>query len=383
MCAAALLSNLAVDGGSREVESVGDTSDYFVGALPELDFSIDVGDITTVQADVVALKYAHAFYGADEKVADLLRSKGVSDQELRPKEGESSYLDSSGAIVADHVLFVGVPPLRQLAYAEIRAFGATVIRSLDREAGTLKHLAMTIHGPGFGLDEIESFFALFAGLIEGLADATSLRLERVSIVEMKQDRVKRLGEALRQNLLQTNYPVQVEMVGSRCEFHLKGSARDDREAVSFDTTAQELPGSRSEVKPLVFVAMPFAEDMEDVFYYGIQEPVRAAGYLCERVDQSKFTGDVLQYVKDKIHGAAIVIADLTRANPNVFLEVGFAWGVDRPTILLAKEEVEKKKKKAELPFDVRGQRYLKYRTIKQLEQALTSELAGLNAQVSP
>ena len=66
----------------------------------------------------------------------------------------------------------------------------------------------------------------------------------------------------------------------------------------------------SEAKPHVFVAMPFKKDMDDIFYYGIQQPVRAAGFLCERVDQDTFIGGILDQVKKKIDTAAVVIAEL-------------------------------------------------------------------------
>ena len=50
-------------------------------------------------------------------------------------------------------------------------------------------------------------------------------------------------------------------------------------------------------KPLVFVAMPFAEEFADRFHYGISGAVNAAGFLCERADLASFTGDVIAWVK--------------------------------------------------------------------------------------
>lgn len=94
------------------------------------------------------------------------------------------------------------------------------------------------------------------------------------------------------------------------------------------------------------------------------------GFLCERIDNESFTGDILDRVKKRIETAAVVIADLTSANPNVYLEVGYAWGKNRPTKLLAKEGEE-------LKFDVRGQRCLKYERIKDLELSLMKELRDL------
>ena len=70
----------------------------------------------------------------------------------------------------------------------------------------------------------------------------------------------------------------------------------------------------------------------------------------------------------------MVIADLIESNPNVYLEVGYAWGKNRPTILLAKKEQE-------IKFDVRGQRHLKYDTIKGLRESLVKELNWLRSSV--
>jgi hypothetical protein len=119
--------------------------------------------------------------------------------------------------------------------------------------------------------------------------------------------------------------------------------------------------------------MPFDEALDDVFHYGIQAPVNAAGYLCERADLTAFTGDILARIKARIETAALVIAELSGANPNVFLEVGYAWGKERPTILLVQDTQK-------LPFDVRGQRCLVYKRIRDLEEALGQELQGLKQE---
>jgi nucleoside 2-deoxyribosyltransferase len=119
--------------------------------------------------------------------------------------------------------------------------------------------------------------------------------------------------------------------------------------------------------------MPFKKEMDDVFYYGIQQSVRASGFICERIDRDAFTGDILDQVKKKIETATVVIAELSGANPNVYLEIGYAWGKGRPTILLIKNDQD-------LLFDVRGQRCLKYERIRDLEESLKNELKELIAR---
>ncbi len=66
----------------------------------------------------------------------------------------------------------------------------------------------------------------------------------------------------------------------------------------------------------------------------------------------------------------MVIADLSLANPNVYLEVGYAWGRGRPTILVVRDVKE-------LRFDVQGTRCLVYQSIRHLEELLTKELAAV------
>ena len=102
--------------------------------------------------------------------------------------------------------------------------------------------------------------------------------------------------------------------------------------------------------------------------------VNAAGLLCERADLSTFTGDVMDWVKRRISSATLVVADLSTANPNVYLEVGYAWGCRVPTVLLARDAED-------LKFDVKGQRCILYKSIKSLEDALGRELQALSKQI--
>jgi len=78
----------------------------------------------------------------------------------------------------------------------------------------------------------------------------------------------------------------------------------------------------------------------------------------------------MEWVRTRISSANLVIADLTSANPNVYLEVGYAWGRGVPTVLLVKNSTD-------LKFDVRGQRSIVYSSIKDLEQKLANELISL------
>jgi hypothetical protein len=294
------------------------------------------------------LKYAQAFYGADATVAAALTQARHGQIEISPEPGDHILIPSEGAIAADNVLFVGVVPLIYFEYSDIRAFATRALTILSRESPDTRHVAMTIHGVQSGLDEREAFLAQLGGIMD--AENKGVSVERVSIIEIRAARAVRLKAILKETWPQSQTP------GT--------TTKPPRESQRITAGA----GSRS--KPHVFVAMPFSKDLEDVYVFGIQGPVNATGYLCERVDMATFTGDILDRIKSRIETATLVIADLTGANANVYLEVGYAWGKNRPTLLLAK-------KGDDLKFDVRGQRCIVYENIVDLSKKLQVDLAAL------
>lgn len=317
-----------------------------------LTISVECADIVDFSCDVLVLKYAQAFYGADALVANLLRPNRL--ETVSPRPSKYALLSSEGKLSAKNVLFIGVLPLYQFDYGQIREFSSYSLQVLAQQMPDAEHVAMTMHGVGYGLDEKESFLAQLAGLFDAAqAGIAPSSLTRITIVERNQGRTSRLKQILEKNLpSETIAEKQTEM-----------------ERVSPPSKIASA-GLQSNTKPHIFVAMPFSEEMEDVYIFGIQGPVNSAGYLCERVDMAIFTGDILTRIKSRIETAALVVADLTGANPNVYLEVGYAWGKDRPTLLLAK-------KSDELKFDVRGQRCIVYKNIADLAKKLEADLAAL------
>jgi len=334
-----------------------------------IEFTIEHGDISSFEADVVALKYARNFYGADQFVAHILYNAGISYSDIKPQIGECAFINTCNSIKAPYALFVGVKNLYEFGYKEIRDFAVMVLNSLLNKAPEARHLAMTIHGPGYGLDEVEALMAQFIGYLYVIQNGViPPGLEYISIVELNSQRVKRLRMGFEKNIAGLG---NISKINNRWAYRLEMPQKFDYITKRTRGLSEiEIAGTTSAAKPHVFAAMPFRKDMEDVFYYGIQSAAHANDLLCERVDQEAFTGDILDRVKERIETATVVIAELTGANPNVYLEVGYAWGKAVPTILLVK-------KPEEVCFDVRGQKCLRYEIIKELEESLTKELKGL------
>ena len=326
-----------------------------------LDIVLEAGDITDTRADVVVLKHAQKFYGADLAVAQRLKTRGIPTAELSVPIGESLFVETRGAIDAPLALFLGTVKLGNFGYHEIRQFAARALQVLESRPG-IRHVACTVHGPGYGLDEDEAALAFVGGLIEALGRGAGPKaLERITVVELHQLRVERLRKILERGLGKSP---GVEALPGGWGF------RVTRATPVVQAPLMATAGEQSLAKPHAFVAMPFAPEMEDVYHYGIQGPVKAVGMLCERVDHDIFEGAIIQRIRERIETAKLVIADLSMANPNVYLEVGYAWGRGRPTILLVRDA-------RELKFDLAGHRCLIYRNIRELEGQLARELQRL------
>jgi hypothetical protein len=66
----------------------------------------------------------------------------------------------------------------------------------------------------------------------------------------------------------------------------------------------------------------------------------------------------------------VVVADMSGSNPNVYLEVGYAWGKGVPTLLVARDGEE-------LKFDVKTHRCVYYKNISHLRKQLAELLPQL------
>lgn len=344
-----------------------------------MDIRVLQGDALELAADVLVLKYAQETYGVDKLVIDRLDATGNALRKTLPKPGAFKLIDTRGQLPAKCILFVGVVALRAFGYEAIREFSKRALSSLatmtfshgPHHELTLStsHVAFTLHGAGYGLDELEAFRAELAGILDAVeAGYCPPGINLLTFVERNQGRARRLQTLLSEILANPT---------SQSAF-TRGDITFGRMPATVEptiTTGQmerlRSAGAKSMAKPHIFVAMPFAPEFDDLFHYGIYQSVNASGCLCERADLSTFTGDVIAWVKERIDSASLLVADLSTANPNVYLEVGYAWGRGIPTVLVARDT-------ADLGFDVKGQRCLVYNnSIRKLEDSLTKELKSL------
>jgi hypothetical protein len=107
-----------------------------------------------------------------------------------------------------------------------------------------------------------------------------------------------------------------------------------------------------------FVAMPFAEELNDLYENGIKLGIENAGYEPIRVDKREFIEKGDDYIIARIKESRFVVVDLTNQSPNVCFEAGFALGLGLRIVWLCKDkDVDEKK----LPFDIQQYNVLKWK----------------------
>lgn len=327
-------------------------------------FTIQQNDITSVPSDLLLLKHAKGFHGGDLVVANSLIVAGLcSEKEISPLLDHFAVLETNNVIAPARVMFVGTPPLHDFSYAQMYHFAARAIEILAEVQIEIDLMTTTIHGVNYGLDAIESFQSLVHGFQAGLARHPDCRIDEIAFIEKRERTVRILKEALDKLRIAPPPTHEGNGRGAVEKSRVAKPAKSEPQKQPHREESTEAEGTSEPQKKHVFVAMPFSEEFQDIYEFGIYEPIRRCGYICERVDEPLFTGDILQRITQRISSAEFVVAELTGARANVYLEVGYAWGRNVPVITVAREGEK-------LHFDVSTHRCIFYRTIGQLAKEL-------------
>lgn len=126
---------------------------------------------------------------------------------------------------------------------------------------------------------------------------------------------------------------------------------------------------------LVFVIIPFRDDMEPIFE-GIKDAGAAVGLTVKRVKDVQGDYRITDQIVQMIRRARFVVADLSHERPNVYFELGYARGLGKTVITIAREGTS-------IHFDVKDWTYIPYIDSRLLERdikkRLEFELAGAQA----
>lgn len=187
----------------------------------------------------------------------------------------------------------------------------------------------------------------------------------------------------------TEFEIKVQLMGSLLELYING-IKVLVSAIPFGVNYTQVGiwvKSKKQVtisnfktnykRPEAFIVSQFG-GYYDILYDEVIKPV------CEKLNYAPVRGDevasctlILNDIIASIRNAAVIIADITPDNPNVFYEVGYAHALAKPTILLCEKTIRDR-----LPFDVSGFRTIFYDDSiggkRRVEEKLESHLQNIN-----
>ncbi len=106
-----------------------------------------------------------------------------------------------------------------------------------------------------------------------------------------------------------------------------------------------------------FVIQPFDGGAFDKRYDDVFVPaIGKAGLTPCRVDRVRGVEVLIEEVEKQIRASDAVLADVTKDNPNVWYELGYASVAGKPTVLVCSREREK------FPFDIQHRKIITYTT---------------------
>jgi hypothetical protein len=148
-----------------------------------------------------------------------------------------------------------------------------------------------------------------------------------------------------------------------------GVLKSPPEEKSDSTTAMVTKGV---VKNYAFIAMPMEkdnDDLEDVLD-AIKEGANRCGVQAERIDEPESNERITDRIVESIEKAEFVIVDLTSQKPNVYWEAGYAHGLGKIPIYIAKHGTK-------LEFDLKDYPVIFFKNLRSIKNSLEKRIRGL------
>jgi len=114
---------------------------------------------------------------------------------------------------------------------------------------------------------------------------------------------------------------------------------------------------------------PNDTEAEDV----LQALKRATGknnVECTRVDEIHHSGKITDLILEYIKTSKYLICDISKERPNVYYELGYAHGIGRQVILIAKQG-------SSMHFDIKDYNTIFYRNMTELEEMVEKRMEAI------
>lgn len=120
----------------------------------------------------------------------------------------------------------------------------------------------------------------------------------------------------------------------------------------------------------VFVIMSFQTEYDEIYkaYQNASKIVHRKGIIqVQRVDDNRGGYVITEKIASSIERAGLILCDVSKTSPNVYLELGYALQAKKDMIITAQTGTK-------LPFDIRNYRTVFYNTAMDLQEKMVFEL---------
>lgn len=127
-----------------------------------------------------------------------------------------------------------------------------------------------------------------------------------------------------------------------------------------------------------FVIQPFDERFTKRFHDIYKPAIAASSLEAYRVDYDPSVEIPIEAIEQGIRDSSIVLADITIDNPNVWYELGFAYALRRPVVMICSEERDSPR----YPFDIQHRTIIRYQVqsmqdFTSLKEAISKKLDAI------
>jgi nucleoside 2-deoxyribosyltransferase len=113
--------------------------------------------------------------------------------------------------------------------------------------------------------------------------------------------------------------------------------------------------------------MSFSDEYKDSYEYGVKLVLEQKGFLPYKADTEINNRDIMCKICEQIQSCGFVIVNISGLNPNVMLELGLAYGLEKRVIVI-------KDKKTTSVSDLGSIEYIEYAHAGELQQKLNEIL---------
>jgi hypothetical protein len=203
-----------------------------------------------------------------------------------------------------------------------------------------------------------------------IVQSNSDYMMQIGILPLLLERKKLIIDRIRNQRSQRPIENVTELIDSLSDAELREKLRTEFEAAKQTSAVANRIAAIHEGYAFVAMAMspndPTLEDILDA----IKEGASRCGIKAERIDESLSNEPITQRMLLSIQAAEYVIAELTTASTNVFYEAGYAHGLGKIPIYVARVG-------ANIPFDVKDYPVIYYPNMRELKSLLAERLQAV------